>query len=73
MNEKIKEINSQENINKKGVGDFWRGVNKFNKGYQPGINLFNDKNANLLARSHDISKQVKKSILSGIECSLGQT
>jgi hypothetical protein len=43
-------INEHETKNKnKNIRDLYRGINEFEKGYQPRINIINDENANLLA------------------------
>jgi hypothetical protein len=37
----------------------YRGINEFNKGYQPKINLKKDENGDLLADSHNILNRGK--------------
>jgi hypothetical protein len=41
------------------IRDLYRGVNEFKRGYQPGNNLAEDENADLLADSHNILNRWK--------------
>jgi hypothetical protein len=38
----------------KNIGDPYRGINEFNKGYQPRSNLVKYENSDLIADSHNI-------------------
>jgi hypothetical protein len=42
------------NSKNKNIRDLYRGINKFQKGYQPTSNLIKDGNGDLLADSHNI-------------------
>jgi hypothetical protein len=43
-------INELETNNKnKTIRDLYRGINEFQKGYQPRINIIKDENGNLIA------------------------
>jgi hypothetical protein len=46
-------INELE-ANDKNVGDLYRGINEFKKGYQPIINIVMDENDNLLTNPHSV-------------------
>jgi hypothetical protein len=53
-------INELETNNKnKNVGDLYRGINEFKKGYQPRINI-KDENGNLLADPQSVLNGWKK-------------
>jgi hypothetical protein len=43
----------------KNIRDLYRGINEFNKGYQPRNNLVKDENGDLLADSHNILNRCK--------------
>jgi hypothetical protein len=42
------------NSKNKNVGDLYRDINVFNKGYQPRTNVVEDEEGNLLAHCHSI-------------------
>jgi hypothetical protein len=42
------------NSKNKNIRDFYRGINKFKRGYQPGNNLAKDENGDMLADSYNI-------------------
>ena len=42
---KIEELETNSKI--KNITDFWRGINDFKKGYQPGINIVKDEKGDL--------------------------
>jgi predicted nucleotidyltransferase len=44
----------------KNIGELYRGINSFKKGYQLRTDLVNDENSNLLADSHTILNRWKK-------------
>jgi hypothetical protein len=43
----------------KNIGDLYKGINSFKKGYQLRTNVVNDENSNLLADSHTILNRWK--------------
>jgi hypothetical protein len=48
-------INELETSNKnKNIRDLYRGINEFNKGYQPTINIIKNENRNLIADHKNI-------------------
>jgi hypothetical protein len=52
MKDKINELAT--NSKNKNIGDLYRGINEFKRGYQPRSNLVKDENGDLLADSHSI-------------------
>jgi hypothetical protein len=58
LKDKIDEITM--NSKNKNIIDLYRGVNKFERGYQPRSNLVKDENDDLLADSHNILNRWKK-------------
>jgi hypothetical protein len=53
-------INEPETNNKnKNIGDLYRGINEFKKGYQPRINIIKDENSNLLADPQSVMSMWK--------------
>jgi prefoldin subunit 5 len=52
LEDKINEL--AKNSNNENIRDLYRGVNEFNKGYQPRSNLVKGENGDLLADSHNI-------------------
>jgi hypothetical protein len=53
-------MNSKQEVRTKILRDLYKGTYEFKKGFQPRINLAKDKNGDLLADSHTISKLRKK-------------
>jgi hypothetical protein len=49
---KINEL--ERNSNSKNIRDLYRGINEFNRGYQPRINVVKDEKGDLIADSHSI-------------------
>ena len=49
---KINEL--QTNSKNRNIRDSYRGINEFNKGYQPRTNILKDEEGNLVADSHTI-------------------
>jgi hypothetical protein len=47
------------NSKNKNIGDLYRGINGFKKGYQPRNNIKKDENGDLLADSHNILNRWK--------------
>jgi len=47
---KIEELETKSKI--KNIRDFYRGINYFKKGYQPGTNIMKDDKGDLVAYSH---------------------
>jgi hypothetical protein len=52
LKDKINELAT--NSKNKYIRDLYRGINEFDKGYQPRSNLMKDENGDLLADSHNI-------------------
>jgi hypothetical protein len=52
LKDKINELAS--NSKNKNIRDLYRGINEFQRGYQPGNNLVKDENGDLLADSLNI-------------------
>jgi hypothetical protein len=53
-------INELETNNKnKNIGDLYRGINEFKKGYRPRINIIKDENGNLLAELQSVLNRWK--------------
>jgi hypothetical protein len=53
-------INELETNNKnKNIADLYRGINEFNKGYQPIINIIKDENGNLIADPQNVLNRWK--------------
>jgi hypothetical protein len=53
-------INELETNNKnKNIRDMYRGINEFEKGYQPRINIIKDENGNLLVDSQNVLNRWK--------------
>jgi hypothetical protein len=50
--DKINELAA--NSKNKNIRDLYRGINEFERGYQPRSNLVKDENGDLLADSHNI-------------------
>jgi hypothetical protein len=48
------------NSKNKNIRHLYRGINEFNKGYQPRIYLVNDENGGLIADSNNILNRLKK-------------
>jgi hypothetical protein len=57
LKSKINEL--ETNKKNKNIRDLYRGINKFNKGYQPRINIIKDENGNLLADPQNILNRWK--------------
>jgi hypothetical protein len=56
----IDEINELTTSNKnKNIRDLYRRINEYKMGYQPGNNLVEDENEDLLADSHNILNRWK--------------
>jgi hypothetical protein len=56
-----------KNSKNKNITDLYRGINEFNKGYQPRRNLVKDENGDPLADTHNILN-TWKNYFSVIEC-----
>jgi hypothetical protein len=54
---KIKELDTD--IKYQNIRDLYRGTNEFKKGYQPRINIINDKNGYLLADPQSVLNRWK--------------
>jgi hypothetical protein len=52
LKDKINELES--NSKNKNIGELYRGINEFNKGYHPRTNLVKDERGSLLAEPHKI-------------------
>jgi hypothetical protein len=53
-------INELETNNKnKNIGNLYRSINEFKKGYQPRINIINDENGNLIADPQSVLNKWK--------------
>jgi hypothetical protein len=57
LKDKINELES--NSKNKNIGDLIRGINKFNKGYQPRTNLVKDKKGDLLLGHRNVLNRWK--------------
>jgi hypothetical protein len=57
LKDKINELVT--NSKNKNIRDMYRGINEFNRGYQPRNNLVKDENGDLLADSHNILNRWK--------------
>jgi len=49
---KVEELETKSKI--KNIRDLYRGINDFQKGYQPRINIVKDEKGNLVADTHSI-------------------
>jgi hypothetical protein len=58
LRDKINEL--AKNSKYKNIRDLYRGINEYEKGYQPRNNLVKDENGDLLADSHSILNRRKK-------------
>jgi hypothetical protein len=52
LKDKINELES--NSKNKNIGDLYRGINEFKKGYQPRTNLVKDEKGDLLPDAYEI-------------------
>jgi hypothetical protein len=52
LKDKINELATDSK--NKNIGNLYRGINEFKRGYQPRNNLVKDENGDLLANSHNI-------------------
>jgi hypothetical protein len=52
LKDKINELES--NSKNKNIGDLYRGINEFKKGYQPRTNLVKDEKGDLLLDAYEI-------------------
>jgi hypothetical protein len=57
MKNKINEL--ETNCKKRNIGDLYRGINEFKRGYQSRSNLVKDENGDLLADSRNILNKWK--------------
>jgi hypothetical protein len=57
LKDKINEV--EANNKNKNIRDFYRGINEFKKGYQPGINIIKDENGNLIADPQNVLNKWK--------------
>jgi hypothetical protein len=57
LNGKINELETNSEI--KDTVNSYKGINEFNKGYQPRTNLVKDENGNLLADSHSTLNRLR--------------
>jgi hypothetical protein len=64
---KINEL--ARNSKNRNMGDLYRGINEFKRGYQPRSNLVKGENGDLLADSHNILNWIEELLLSITECS----
>jgi hypothetical protein len=55
---KINEL--ETNNKKKNIRDLYRGINEFEKAYQPRINIIKGENGNLLANPQSVLNRWKK-------------
>jgi len=58
MKAKIEELETSSKI--KNIGDFYRGINDFMKGYQHRTNIVKDYKGDLVADSHNILARWRK-------------
>jgi hypothetical protein len=58
LKDKINEL--ETNTKNKNIGDFYRDINEFKKGYQHRINIIKDENGNLLADPQSVLNKWKK-------------
>ena len=58
MKVKIEELETNSKINK--VGDLYRGINDFKKGYQPRTTIVKDEKGDLAADRHSIMARWRK-------------
>jgi hypothetical protein len=52
----------ETNTKTKNIRDLYRGINDFNKGYQPRTNIVQDKKGDLFTDSHSILARRRKHI-----------
>jgi hypothetical protein len=65
-------INDLEtNSKNKNIGDLYRGINEFTKGYQPRTNMVKEENGDLLADSHSILNRRKNYFCQLSQCAWG--
>jgi hypothetical protein len=58
LKDKINEL--EINSKNKNIGDIYRGINEFKRGYQPRNNLVKDGNGDLFADSHNFLNRWEK-------------